>query len=221
MHGSSLPSDMGSSGPPLWLHSRIAGGFEKEIHAWISQMNFIRSPGLLLEHPHICLDSRDVSVSARVETHCFSKHKRKVQPLLNGPLHQDRVPTPRIPTNGKTIFLFSEILFFFFNLAALGLHCCLWAFSSCRGYSLFAELGLLIVMASRCRAQALREAGLSNCSWRVLEHRLSSWWCMSLVTPKHVESSQIKNRTCIPCIGRRTPNHWTTREVLHSEILDQ
>ena len=103
----------------------LPGGFEKEIHAWISQMNFIRSPGLLLEHPYICLDLRDVSVSARVETHCFSKHKRKLQPLLNGPLHQDRVPTPGIPTNGTTIFLFSEILFFFFfNLAALGLHCC-------------------------------------------------------------------------------------------------
>ena len=127
----------------------LPGGFEKEIHAWISQMNFIRSPGLLLEHPYICLDLRDVSVSARVETHCFSKHKRKLQPLLNGPLHQDRVPTPGIPTNGTTIFLFSEILFFFFfNLAALGLHGCSWAFSCCRGYSLFAELGLLIAMAS-------------------------------------------------------------------------
>ena len=126
----------------------LPGGFEKEIHAWISQMNFIRSPGLLLEHPYICLDLRDVSVSARVETHCFSKQKRKLQPLLNGPLHQDRVPTPGIPTNGPTIFLFAEILFFFFNLAALGIHCCSWAFSSCRGYYVFAELGLLIAMAS-------------------------------------------------------------------------
>ena len=68
-------------------------------------------------------------MSTRVETHCFSKQERKVQPLLNGPLHQDKVPSPGIPTKGTTIFLFSEILFFFFfNLAALGLHCC-WGLS--------------------------------------------------------------------------------------------
>ena len=115
----------------------LPGGFEKEIHAWISQMNFIRSPGLLLEHPYICLDLRDVSVSARVETHCFSKHKRKLQPLLNGPLHQDRVPTPGIPTNGTTIFLFSEILFFFL----IWLH---WVFTVARGRSLVAGVTLYL-----------------------------------------------------------------------------
>ena len=120
-------------------------------------------------------------------------------------------------------FFFRCFFFFFFNLAALGLHCCLWAFSSCseQGYSLFVELGLLFAVASRCRAQALREAGFSTCSWRVLEHRLRSWWYMSLVAPRHVESSQIRDRTRVPCIDRRTPNHWTTREVLYSEILDQ
>ena len=40
--------------------------------------------------------------------------------------------------------------FFFFFLVALGLCCCLWAFSSCSkwGLLLVVELGLLLVVAS-------------------------------------------------------------------------
>ena len=42
-------------------------------------------------------------------------------------------------------------------LAALGLHCCVRAFSSCgeQGLLLVAVRGLLIVVASRCGARAL------------------------------------------------------------------
>ena len=42
-------------------------------------------------------------------------------------------------------------------MAALGLCCCLWAFSSCgeQGLLFVVVLGLLIAVASRCRAQAL------------------------------------------------------------------
>ena len=39
----------------------------------------------------------------------------------------------------------------------------------------------------------------------VVEHRLS---CL-----QHVGSSWIRDRTCVPCIGRPIRNHWTTREV--------
>ena len=28
-----------------------------------------------------------------------------------------------------------------------------------------------------------------------------------------MESSQTRDRTCVPCVGRWIPNHWTTREV--------
>ena len=31
---------------------------------------------------------------------------------------------------------------------------------------------------------------------------------------RHVKSSRGKNQTHVPCIGKRTLNHWTTREVL-------
>ena len=53
-------------------------------------------------------------------------------------------------------------------LAVLGLHCCVQAFSSCseQGLLFVAVQGLLIVVASCCRAQAL-EHGLSGCVARV------------------------------------------------------
>ena len=52
------------------------------------------------------------------------------------------------------IFIYSFIYLF---LAALGLHCCAWAFSSCseRGLLFIAVRGLLIAVASRCGARAL------------------------------------------------------------------
>ena len=37
---------------------------------------------------------------------------------------------------------------------------------------------------------------------------------LELVSPQHGESSQTRDWTHVPCIGRRMFNHWTTREVL-------
>ena len=39
---------------------------------------------------------------------------------------------------------------------------------------------------------------------------------MGLVAPRHVGSSQTRDRTRVPCIGRRILNHCATREVLKS-----
>ena len=75
---------------------------------------------------------------------------------------------------------------FFFNLflAALGLRCCAWAFSSCgeRGLLFAAVRKLLTAVASLCcGARALGAwvsvivaHGLSSCSSRALKRRLSS-----------------------------------------------
>ena len=38
-------------------------------------------------------------------------------------------------------------------------------------------------------------------------------WLTGLVAPRHVRSSQTRHRTHVPCIGRQTLNHRTTREV--------
>ena len=38
-------------------------------------------------------------------------------------------------------------------------------------------------------------------------------WCTDFVAPWHGESSWTRDRTRVPCNGRRIPNHWTTRET--------
>ena len=37
-------------------------------------------------------------------------------------------------------------------------------------------------------------------------------WLTGPAAPRHVESSQTRARTCVPCIGRQTLNHCATRE---------
>ena len=37
---------------------------------------------------------------------------------------------------------------------------------------------------------------------------------MGFVAARHVGSSQTREPTCVPCIGRRILNHCATREVL-------
>ena len=81
---------------------------------------------------------------------------------------------------------------------------------------------LLCEPFSSCSEQRFSVVALLDFSvWRLLllqntgsrEHRLQQLWCTGLVAPKHVESSQIKDRTCVPCIGRQILTHCITREV--------
>ena len=105
-------------------------------------------------------------------------------------------------------------LFIYLFLAALGLHCWAWAFSTWRKWGLlFNRSG----QASHCdeeRHQWLlllwgtgsRHADFSYCALWALELGLSS---SGLVAPLHVESSQTRERTHVPCIGRRILTHCT------------
>ena len=93
---------------------------------------------------------------------------------------------------------------YLFSLAVLGLRCCVWAFSGC------SERGLL----SSCGAQASR-GGFSRCRTQALGSRAQWLWRTGFVAPWHVGSSQTRDRTHVPCLGRWILNHWTTREVLH------
>ena len=43
-------------------------------------------------------------------------------------------------------------------------------------------------------------------------------WCVGLVAPWHVGSSQTRDRTGVHCLARQSLNHWTTREA-HTSIL--
>ena len=68
--------------------------------------------------------------------------------------------------------------FLFFNLflAVLGLHCCLWAFSSCgeRGLLFLRRMGFSLWWLFVLRSTGSRLTGFSSCGSQVLECRLSS-----------------------------------------------
>ena len=94
---------------------------------------------------------------------------------------------PEISFSSMLIHLFLSGFFFliYLFLAALGLHCCAWAFSRCceRGLLFVAVrdcnvsllwLLLLWSMGSRCVASVVVAHGLSSCGSRALERRLSS-----------------------------------------------
>ena len=42
---------------------------------------------------------------------------------------------------------------------------------------------------------------------------------MGLVAPRHVGSSQTRDLTCVPCIGRQILSIWATREVLEFSLM--
>ena len=119
----------------------------------------------------------------------------------------------RVPSNSSvgfssSLFLifFNINLFIYLFLAALGLHCCARAFSSC------GEWGLLF----SCGARALG-------AWAsvVVARGLSSCGALGLVALRHVGSPRTRARTRVPCIGRRILNHCTTREVPDRRLFSQ
>ena len=70
-------------------------------------------------------------------------------------------------------------------------------------------------MDSRC-------AGFSSCGSRAQllwlagsRAQAQQLWCMGLVAPRHMGSSQTRAQTRVPCIGRGVLNHYATREVPH------
>ena len=70
-------------------------------------------------------------------------------------------------------FFFSFLISF---LAAVGLHCCAWAFSSCgeRGLFFFIVCRLLLIMPSLLQSTSSRHSGFSGCGPWALELGFSS-----------------------------------------------
>ena len=112
--------------------------------------------------------------------------------------------------------------FIYLFLAALGLHCCARVFSSCceRGLLFIAVRGLLIGWLLLFQSMGSRRTGSSSCGawaqslWLTGSRaQAQQLWRTGLVAPWHVESSQTRARTCVPCIGRWILNHCATRET--------
>ena len=98
----------------------------------------------------------------------------------------------------------------------------LFFFFYCAG-SLFAARGLSLFVASRGYS-SLSCGGFSCGAWGLGEWASAvvsqgstlgsvTLWCADSIALQHVESSQTRNRTRVPCIDRRILNHWTTRDV--------
>ena len=98
-------------------------------------------------------------------------------------------------------------------LAVVGLHCCMWAFSSC------GEFRLLIVVASLVEHGLHMACGLCSCSSWGSRALAQQFWCRGLVVPQHVGPSRTRDLRGVPCIARWILNHWTTREVWHRFLM--
>ena len=115
---------------------------------------------------------------------------------------------------------------FFFKifLVALGLRCCERAFSSCGEQGLLIHRGVRASCSSGFSnqgAQALgtwasivAARGLRSCSMRAQE-----LWCMGLAAPRHVRSSETRDRTHVRQHCRQILIHCTAREVLNTLCL--
>lgn len=90
----------------------------------------------------------------------------------------------------------------------------------CQAFSSYSELEATF----HCSAQASHYSGFSCSGAQALGHTgFSSWSLMAqepglaavvfLVAPCHVESSQTRDSSHVPCTGRRILIHWSTREV--------
>ena len=101
-------------------------------------------------------------------------------------------------TYNLPIYIFFNIYLF---LAALGL-CCGVQASHCGGFS---YCGAQALGALGARAQQLWLTGSRA--------QAQQFWRSGLVALWYVGSSQTRDRTRDPCIGRQTLNHCATREV--------
>ena len=114
------------------------------------------------------------------------------------------------------------MVFFFFNVCHFIYFWLHWVFIAARRLSPAAVSGsyswLQPVVSpcsgfSCCRAQSLGTwaSGVAGLGPRAQ----AQLWCLGLVDSWHVESSQMMDRTHIPCIDRQILIHRTTREVLN------
>ena len=69
------------------------------------------------------------------------------------------------------------------------------------------EEGLLIAVASLVTEHRLKAPGFQQL------------WYTGPASPRHVGSSKTRDQTCVPCIGRRIPIYYTTREVFFCLFL--
>ena len=106
-------------------------------------------------------------------------------------------------------------------MSALGLSCCVRAFSSCgeRGLLFVVVRRLLIAVASLVVEHGPQVHRLLQLWLTGSRAQAQQLWRTGLVAPRRVGSSWTRTRTHVSCIGRRILNHCTTREALYLTFL--
>ena len=127
-------------------------------------------------------------------------------------------------TESSVVFFFLKnqfYLFFYFWLH--------WVFVAAHGLSVVVAsggnsslrcTGFSLRWPLLLRSTGSRHAGFSSCGTQAQQLWLTGsrapaqqLWHTGLVVPRHVGSSQTRDPTRVPCIGRRILNYCTTREV--------
>ena len=103
-------------------------------------------------------------------------------------------------------FLFFLFLFLFIYLFIYG---CIGSSFLCEGFLLLRQVGATLHRDAR----ASHHRGLSRCGAQAPDAQAQQLWLTGPAAPRHVGSSQTRARTRVPCIGRQTLNHCTTREA--------
>ena len=115
------------------------------------------------------------------------------------------------------VFFFINLfiyLFIFVCIGSLLLHVSFSLIAASRGQSLLWCTGFSLWWPLLLWSMGSRHAGFSSCGTRAQQLWLVSsraqaqqLWHMGLVAPQHVESSQTRAQTLVPCIGRWILNH--------------
>ena len=135
-------------------------------------------------------------------------------PSLHGHIYPSRYSLTKL--NDKILLfqsywqcIYSDLFSFFLFLRFIYLFLAALVLCYCENFSLLAVSGA----ALSCDTWASHYSGFSCCGAQPLECIGVKLWCMGLVATRHVGSSRSRNWTCVPWIGRRLLNHWTTRET--------
>ena len=87
-----------------------------------------------------------------------------------------------------------------------------------RGYSSLRRVNFSLPWLLLSQSTGSKCVGFSSCGtqaqqlWLAGSRAQAQQWCMGLVAPQHVGSSQTRARTHVPCTGKRFLNHCVTRE---------
>ena len=108
------------------------------------------------------------------------------------------------------LFFFKKILFIYGypgSLLLRGLFCSFPVAAASVGYSLLQCAGFSWQRLLFLQSTALGHSDFSSYSSQGSRAQAQQLWGMGLVAPWHVESSWIRDRTCVSCIGRQVLYH--------------